>query len=129
MEVIQRRASTRKKTKPVSLYDEALSLDQKKKKMSSLDNKKKKKQRTERTEAAAEDFDGPEYKLNLSNKNDKEKVKETRRLFNAYYLRIAQEKDGKKKSARPDLKTLSKASRMKQTNTILFPQKQIGRVP
>ncbi|KAI3865080.1 hypothetical protein MKX03_017710 [Papaver bracteatum] len=114
MEAIQRRTSTRKKTKPVSLYDEALSLDQKKKRtMSCLDNKKKKKQKTERTEAAIEDFDGPEYKLDLSNKNDKEK-----------------EKDGKKKSARPDLKTLSKASRvMKKTNTILFPQKQIGPVP
>ncbi|KAI3929714.1 hypothetical protein MKX01_025882 [Papaver californicum] len=110
----------------------------------------------------SDDFGGPEFKLDLSGKDDKEKVKETLRLFNAYYLRIAQleetrcgrehksvksgSKDAPKKGSeskskngkgcgkggksgtamRPDLKTITK---MMQTKTILFPEKQFGALP
>ncbi|MCL7028112.1 hypothetical protein MKW94_006286 [Papaver nudicaule] len=108
-------------------------------------------------------FGGPEFKLDLNGKDDKEKVKETLRLFNAYYLRIAQleetrcgrehksaksaSKDAPNKGSseakskkgkgggkggkvgtamRPDLKTVTK---MMQTKTILFPEKQFGALP
>ncbi|RZC59388.1 hypothetical protein C5167_006691 [Papaver somniferum] len=108
----------------------------------------------------SDDFGGPEFKLDLTGKDDKEKVKETLRLFNAYYLRIAQleetrcgrehksgksgSKDAPKKGSevkkgkgcgrggksgtamRPDLKTITK---MMQTKTILFPEKQFGALP
>ncbi|RZC60493.1 hypothetical protein C5167_022244 [Papaver somniferum] len=97
----------------------------------------------------SDDFGGPEFKLDLTGKDDKEKVKETLRLFNAYYLRIAQleetrcgrehksgksgSKDAPKKGSevKPYLvcACTDEEVEMMQTKTILFPEKQFGALP
>ncbi|KAJ8432290.1 hypothetical protein Cgig2_028552 [Carnegiea gigantea] len=77
-------------------------------------------------------------------------LKETLRIFNAYYLQFikeeeekrkkskneekkskalkSKEKDVKQTSSRPDLRALSKAS-MKEKKEILYPDKRIGHIP
>lgn len=84
-------------------------------------------------------------------KSDKQRVKETLRIFNTYYLQLIQEEekrakevveklsksskhkngadsagDIKRASKRPDLKAVSK---MQENNQVLYPEKRIGDLP